>query len=74
MAESTMKPSEIREKETEAIKMEIQQNQKKLFDLRNQSVTEKVEDTSQFRKIKRDVARMKTIVFQREMQSKAQAK
>lgn len=69
-----MKPSEIREKETEAIKLEIQQNQKKLFDLRNQAVTEKVEDTSQFRKIKRVIARMKTIVLQRETQSKAQAK
>jgi large subunit ribosomal protein L29 len=69
-----MKPSEIREKETEAIQMEIQQNQKKLFDLRNQAVTEKVENTSQFRKIKRDIARMKTIVLQRKRESKAQAK
>jgi large subunit ribosomal protein L29 len=69
-----MKPSEIREKETDAIKQEIQLNLKKLFDLRNQAVTEKVENTSQFRKIKRDIARMKTIVLQRETQSKAQAK
>jgi len=69
-----MKPSEIREKETDAIKQEIQLNLKKLFDLRNQAVTEKVENTSQFRKIKRDIARMKTIVLQRETQSKAQVK
>ncbi len=61
-----MKPKEIRDKETQAIQLELSESQKRLFDLRTQSATEKVEDTSQFRKLRRDVARMKTILRQRQ--------
>ena len=60
-----MKPKEIRDKETPAIQLELKELQKKLYELRTQSSTEKVEDTSQFRKARRSIARMKTILKQR---------
>jgi len=61
-----MKLEEVREKQTDAITLELEQSHKRLFDLRNQSATEKVEDTSQFHKLRRDIARMKTILQQRQ--------
>ncbi len=65
-----MKPKEVREKSIDAIKLELEAAHRKMFDLRNQSVTEKVEDTSQFGKLRRDVARMKTILLQRKYEGK----
>ena len=67
-----MKPKEVREKTNDAIKLELEAAHKRMFDLRNQSVTEKVEDTSQFRKLRRDVARMKTILLQRKNEGKSE--
>ena len=39
---------------------ELKSLREKHFQLRTQSVTEKVQDTSQFKKIKRDIARVLT--------------
>jgi large subunit ribosomal protein L29 len=61
-----MKIKEIREKETQAIQAELKDLQKHLFDLRTQAVTEKLENPSLLRKTRRDIARMKTILQQRE--------
>jgi large subunit ribosomal protein L29 len=68
-----MKVKEIRDKQTDAIHLELEQLQRRLFDLRNQSATEKVEDTSQFRKARRSIAQMKTILKQRQDAPAAQA-
>jgi large subunit ribosomal protein L29 len=68
-----MKVKEIRDKQTDAIQLELEQLQRRLFDLRNQSATEKVEDTSQFRKARRSIAQMKTILKQRQDALAAQA-
>ena len=64
-----MTAKEIREKETEHLKHELTEKQKHLFDLRSQAVTEKLEDPSQLRKTRRDIARMKTILRQRETEA-----
>ncbi|MBV8780505.1 MAG: 50S ribosomal protein L29, partial [Phycisphaerae bacterium] len=40
-----------------------------LFVLRGQSVTEKLEDPSQIIKTRKDIARIKTILRQRELES-----
>ena len=71
-----MKIKEIREKGDDALKAELAEQQKHLFDLRSQAVTEKLEDPSQLRKTKKDIARIKTIIRQREMeeQTKSAAK
>lgn len=55
-----MKAKELKEKETPALNEELKTLRKRMFELRTQAVTEKVEDTSQFTKIRRDVARILT--------------
>ena len=60
---------EIREKETEHLKHELEERRKHLFDLRSQAVTEKLEDPSQLRKTRKDIARMITTLRQRELES-----
>jgi large subunit ribosomal protein L29 len=71
-----MKIKEIREKDTNALKEELANLSKHLFDLRSQAITEKLEDPSQIGKAKKDIARMKTVLRQRELeeQKKAAAK
>jgi large subunit ribosomal protein L29 len=66
---------EIREKETGHLSHELVEAQKRLFELRGQAVTEKLEDPSQLRKTRRAIARMKTILRERtlETERKAQA-
>jgi ribosomal protein L29 len=44
----------------EEIGIELKRLREKLFTLRSQAVTEKVEDTSQFLKVRKDVARLLT--------------
>ena len=65
-----MTTKEIREKETEHLKHELGEKRKHLFDLRSQAVTEKLEDPSQLRKTRKDIARMQTVLKQRETEPK----
>src|SRR6187549_1927541 len=64
-----MTVKEIREKETNHLKEELVEKRKHLFDLRSQAVTEKLEDPSQLRKTRREIAQMKTILRQRELEA-----
>ena len=64
-----MTAKEIREKETDHLKHELAEKRKHLFDLRSQAVTEKLEDPSQLRKTRKDIARMQTILRQRELEA-----
>jgi large subunit ribosomal protein L29 len=64
-----MKIKEIKQKETDHIRHELAEQQKHLFTLRTQSVTEKLEDPSQLRKARKDIARLKTVLRQRELES-----
>ena len=68
-----MKAKEIREKETEHLKHELEDQRKHLFDLRSQAVTEKLEDPSQLKKTRKDIARMMTVLKQRELETKKNA-
>lgn len=63
-----MTAKQIREKETAHLKNELLDQQRHLYDLRSQAVTEKLEDPSQLRKTKKDIARMKTVLRQRELE------
>lgn len=65
-----MNVKEIREKETDHLRHELAEKQKHLFDLRSQAVTEKLEDPSQISKTRKDIARMKTVLRQRELEEK----
>jgi large subunit ribosomal protein L29 len=63
-----MTTKEIREKESNHLKTELLEKQKHLFDLRSQAVSEKLEDPSQLRKTRKDIARIKTVIRQRELE------
>lgn len=64
-----MAAKDLKEKETPALKEELNNLRKKLFELRTQAVTEKVEDTSQFLKNRKEVARINTILRQRDLEA-----
>jgi large subunit ribosomal protein L29 len=62
-----MKIDEIRQLSDEELQLELDRLHRHVFDLRSQSVTEKLEDTSQVTKARRDIARVKTVVREREL-------
>ncbi|MEC7351938.1 MAG: 50S ribosomal protein L29, partial [Planctomycetota bacterium] len=55
-----MKSTEVHNFNDEEISVEIDRLKKKQFELRCQKVTDKIEDTSQFKKVRRDIARLYT--------------
>ncbi len=67
-----MTTKEIREKESTQLNHELVEKQRHLFDLRSQAVTEKLEDPSQLRKTKKDIARIKTVIRQRDLEQAKQ--
>lgn len=62
------KMKETREKAVEALAHELADQQKHLFELRSQAVTEKLEDPSQLLKTRRGIARLKTILRERQLE------
>jgi ribosomal protein L29 len=55
-----MKAREVHKLDTEELGIEVKSLRRKLYELRCQAVTEKIQDTSQFRKIRTDLARLLT--------------
>jgi large subunit ribosomal protein L29 len=51
---------ELRRMEDEELEIELKQLRRKHFDLKVQSVTEKITNTSQYTKIRREIARVLT--------------
>ena len=64
MATETLK--EFRKMAVDQLKEREQELRTELFKLKTQSATEKVQDVSQFRKIKKDIARILTILHEQE--------
>ena len=62
-----MKANEVHKLSDEEITLEVQRLRRKLFELRTQAVTEKIQDTSQFGKIRKDIARLLTEQSMREV-------
>jgi large subunit ribosomal protein L29 len=60
-----MKIKEIKDKDDAALRTELAEKQRHLFDLRTQGVTEKLEDPTQMGKTRKDIARIKTVLHQR---------
>jgi large subunit ribosomal protein L29 len=60
-----MKISEIRDMKTEELHGELDRLRRHQFDLRSQAVTEKLQDPSQLTKVKRDIARVFTVLRER---------
>jgi len=66
-----MTGKEVKKLSAEEVGIELKRLRDKIFGMRTQGVTEKVEDNSQFRKSRRDVARLLT---ERKARLKAAAK
>ena len=61
-----MKASDYREMNPDELVDEMENLRRRLFEIRTQAVTEKIEDPSQLTKIRRDIARIKTIIQETE--------
>ncbi len=57
-----MKASELRTKDEAALKQELTDLQKAHFGLRMQKATQQLANTSQLGKVRRDIARVKTVL------------
>jgi len=60
-----MRANEIREMDTAKINVEIIDLKKELFDLRFQQATGQLENTARIGKVKKAIARMKTVLNER---------
>jgi large subunit ribosomal protein L29 len=60
-----MKASELRSKSVEEIRTEIEGLLKAQFGLRMQKATQQLTNNSQFRKIRRDIARARTLLTEK---------
>ncbi|MBN1437570.1 MAG: 50S ribosomal protein L29 [Sedimentisphaerales bacterium] len=64
-----MKAAEIREMNPDELEGELETLERRLFDVRTQAVTEKLEDATMLKKIKRDIARIKTVIRERQIEA-----
>jgi large subunit ribosomal protein L29 len=61
-----MKASELRGKDQEALQKELNELLKAQFGLRMQIATQQLSNTAQLKKVRRDIARVKTVMNQKE--------
>jgi large subunit ribosomal protein L29 len=61
-----MKASELRGKDQEALQKELNDLLKAQFGLRMQIATQQLSNTAQLKKVRRDIARVKTVMTQKE--------
>jgi len=57
-----MKAQQYREMSPDELEIRLQELQQQLFDLRTQAVTEKLENSKAIINVRRDIARLKTIM------------
>ena len=60
-----MKASELRGKSTDELRQELQSLLRAQFSLRMQKATQQLTNTSQIRKVRRDIARVRTFLNQK---------
>ena len=63
-----MKASQIREMRPDERQSMLEQSQRDLFDLRTRAVTEKLQDTHKLQNTRREIARLKTIIRQSQLE------
>ena len=64
-----MKAKDIRNMDSKEIEKNIVEFKKELFNLRFQSAVNKLENPMRFRVVKKDIARMKTVLRERELKA-----
>lgn len=62
---------ELREKDEQALQLELTEQVKHMYTLRTQALTEKLEDPSQVKKTRRQIARIKTLINERKLAAQA---
>lgn len=65
--EKEKKATEIRQMSDEQLTLTLKESHQHLFHLRVQSATERLETPSELRKVRREIARIKTIQREREL-------
>ena len=65
-----MKASDIREMRSDELSDKLDDMQKQLFSLRAQAVTEKMENVNAGRNVRRNIARIKTIMREKELEGR----
>jgi large subunit ribosomal protein L29 len=68
-----MKAAELRAMSDEQLSLTLKDTIKNLFHLRIQSSTERLETPSEIKKARRDVARLKTLLHQRQLEAAKKA-
>ena len=63
-----MKASELQGKDEASLKKELNELLKAQFGLRMQIATQQLQNTSQLKKVRRDIARVKTVIHQKDGQ------
>ncbi len=63
-----MKESELQGKDEASLKKELNELLKAQFGLRMQVATQQLQNTSQLKKVRRDIARVKTVINQKDDQ------
>ncbi len=66
-----MKANELREKSTEELQAQLLTLKKDLFFLRMQHATNQLDNPLKIQTVKRDIARVKTIIRERELRTEA---
>lgn len=61
-----MKASELRGKTADELKTQLVELKKELFNLRFQKATGELTNTARFRQVRRDVARVKTLLAEKQ--------
>jgi large subunit ribosomal protein L29 len=64
-AEEAMETKELRVKDATALNKELQDLLKAQFSLRMQKATQQLQNTSQMRKVRRDIARVRTVLTEK---------
>ena len=62
-----MKANEIRELATSEIELKVKSLKEELFNLRFQLATGQLENTARIREVRKTIARMKTVIREREI-------
>jgi len=62
-----MRAQHYREMSRDEIESKLEEFERHLFDLRAQAVTEKLENSKAIRNVRRDIARIKTVLREKEV-------
>ena len=69
-----MEVSEMRGKDSRELRLDLQSLQKELFGMRFRAASEEVAKTARFRDIRRTIARIHTVLREREIKEATEAK